>query len=253
MLYKQFGNPNNPTIVLIHGGGVSWWMWQPQIGALQNDYHIITPIIEGHGEAADTEFTSIQSSAQNIMSLLDELCGGKVFAICGLSIGAQITVKILSQRPDITQKAVIESALVIPMRIGKSAGPLLAASFPLIKRRWFARLQAKQLYLPESMFEDYYTDSIRVTKQSLLNITESNAGYTLPDNFAKTAAEVAVLCGAQEYGFMKRSAQMIAQAAPHAVLKIIPKCGHGVSIKYPERYISFLTQMLQNDNFNGEL
>lgn len=253
MLYKQFGNPNHPTIVLIHGGGVSWWMWQPQIEALQNDYHIITPIIEGHGEAADTEFISIQSSAQRIISLLDELCGGNVFAICGLSIGAQITVEILSQRPEIAQKAVIESALVIPMKLGRSAGPLLAVSFPLIKYRWFARLQAKQLYLPDSMFEDYYTESIHITKQSLLNITVSNVGYTLPDNFAKTTAEVAVLCGAQEYGFMKRSAQLIAQSVPHAVLKIVPKCGHGVSIKYPERYVGFLKQMLPNSNFNEEL
>ena len=253
MLYKQFGSPTNPTVVLIHGGGVSWWMWRPQIEALKNDYHIVAPIIEGHGEAADTEFTSIQSSAQNIISLLDEMCGGRVLAICGLSIGAQITVEMLSQRPDIAQKAIVESALVIPLKLGKGTVPLLTASFPLIKHRWFARLQARQLYLPDRMFEDYYTDSNRMTKQSLLNISVSNAGYTIPVHFTNTTAEVAVLCGAQEYGFMKRSAQMIAQAAPHASLTIVPKCGHGVSIKYPERYISLLKRMLQNGNFNGEL
>jgi hypothetical protein len=31
-------------------GGLSWWSWKPQIEALQKNYRVITPIIEGHGE-----------------------------------------------------------------------------------------------------------------------------------------------------------------------------------------------------------
>ncbi|WP_246578320.1 alpha/beta fold hydrolase [Clostridium frigoris] len=50
MIFKEFGNKNMPVIIFLHGGGLSWWSWNPQIEFLQNDYCIVTPIIDGHGE-----------------------------------------------------------------------------------------------------------------------------------------------------------------------------------------------------------
>ncbi len=246
MIVKQFGNPNNPAVMLIHGGGLSWWMWQPQIKALEQEYHLLVPMLDGHGEAAGTDFLSIEDSAQKIIAFIEQSCGGRLFALCGLSIGAQITVEILSQKPNIAQKAVIESALVLPMGLGKGMDHLLSLSYPLIRKRWFARLQARQMYVPDELFEQYFADSARMSKQSLLNMTVSNVRYTLPAAFGATTAEVAVLCGAKEYGIMRRSAQLLCDSVPGAILRVVPDCGHGVSVKYPERYIRFLKLILEN-------
>ncbi len=246
MTVKQFGNPNNPAVMLIHGGGLSWWMWQPQIKALEQEYHLLVPVLDGHGEAAETDFFSIEDSARKMAAYIDRNCGGRLFALCGLSIGAQIAVEILSQRPNIAQKAVIESALVLPMGLGKGTDMLLSLSYPLVRRRWFARLQARQMYLPDALFEQYFADSMRMSKQSLLNMTMSNARYTLPAAFGTTTAEVAVLCGAKEYGIMRRSAQLLRDSVPGAILRVVPDCEHGVSIKYSERYNRFLKHILEN-------
>jgi pimeloyl-ACP methyl ester carboxylesterase len=183
--------------------------------------------------------------AQKIILFIEQNCGGKVLALCGLSIGAQITVEILSQRPDITLKAVIESALVLPMKMGQLV-PIISTSYPLLRFRWFARLQAKQMYLPNEMFDSYFSDSQKMTKRSLINMTVSNAEYTLPETFANTTAEIAVLCGEQELKMMKRSAQLIYNSAPSAILRVVPQCGHGVSVKYPKRYTAFLKLVLEN-------
>jgi len=37
MIFKEFGNKNMPVIIFLHGGGLSWWSWKPQIKALQKE------------------------------------------------------------------------------------------------------------------------------------------------------------------------------------------------------------------------
>lgn len=244
MITKEYNlneNENNPVILLIHGGGLSDWMWQPQAEAFQNDYRIITVILDGHGEAYETTFNSIEESAQQIIDYIHENLGGKVFAICGLSIGAQILVEMLSREQSITQKAVVESAMVISMKHGTSLLKLLTVlSYPLAKMKGFARLQAKQMYIPSDMFEHYFTDSSKISRKSLCNMIVSNARYSLPDSFVNTRADVLAMCGEQEYAAMKKSTIAVHQTALKGQLLIVPDCGHGVSIKYPQKYVEIL-------------
>lgn len=115
MLFKTFGQINAPTIILLHGGGLSWWSLKPIISELEPDFHIVTPIIDGHGEDGENPFVSIENSADHLIEYIHTQCGGKVFAIGGLSIGAQILTEILSSNEKITEYAIVESALVIPI------------------------------------------------------------------------------------------------------------------------------------------
>lgn len=50
MLFKEFGGKSLPTVFLLHGG-LSWWSLIGIIELLEKKYHIVTPIIDGHGEA----------------------------------------------------------------------------------------------------------------------------------------------------------------------------------------------------------
>jgi pimeloyl-ACP methyl ester carboxylesterase len=50
MIFEKFGDKNMPVIILLHGGGLSWWSWKYQIEAFQKYYYVVTPIIDGHGE-----------------------------------------------------------------------------------------------------------------------------------------------------------------------------------------------------------
>ncbi len=245
MIYKEFGQKDKPVIVLIHGGGLSDWMWRAEIDALKNEYTIITPIIDGHGEDFEAAFTSIQGCAENIIAYIKDNLNGKVRAICGLSLGAQITVEILSRASDITEKAVIESAVVIPSKAAqKLAKSMLDISFPLVQKLWFAKLQAKQLNIPGNMFESYFEDTKKMTKQSLLNMLLENAKYTLPEGFKNTAAKAAVIVGRKEYNVMKQSGEIIHKSAENSTFTEIDNCGHGVSILFPEKYLEILNGLL---------
>jgi len=189
MIFKETGHNDFPTVIFIHGGGLSDWSLMPVVNEFQKKFHIITPIIDGHGEAATETFTSISNSAAKLIHFIDTQCNGQVFAIAGLSIGAQIVTEVLSQRNNITQYAIIESALVYPIKgITNFTVPSYQIFYGLIKQKWFSKLQAKYLCVPSNMLEIYYNDSIKMSKQSLINITLSNGTYNLKKSISGTKA-----------------------------------------------------------------
>jgi pimeloyl-ACP methyl ester carboxylesterase len=119
---------------------------------------------------------------------------------------------------------------------------MVSLSYPLAKMRWFSKLQAKQMYIPSTMFEHYFTDSSKMTKQSLLHLSLSNERYALPKEFVNTRADVLAMCGNKEYTIMKKSTIAIHQTALKGHLLIVPDCGHGISIKSPDNYIKIIKE-----------
>lgn len=63
MKFHEFGDCGNPHIMLIHGGGNSWWNYLRQARVLSEKYHVILPTLDGHGEEYLTEYISTEDTA----------------------------------------------------------------------------------------------------------------------------------------------------------------------------------------------
>ena len=147
MRFVEYGKENLEKIVLLHGGGLSWWNYEDVAKSLQNEYHIILPILDGHAES-DKPFTTIEDNAKEIIEFIDTHCGGSVLLIGGLSLGGQILLEVLSKRNDICKYAIIESALVRPSKLTYfMIKPAFGSCYGLIKHKWFSKLQFKSLKL----------------------------------------------------------------------------------------------------------
>lgn len=245
MLFKEFGNKDLPKIVVLHGGGLSWWSLEPVISVLSQTHFVIAPIIDGHGEDGNTTFISITESSKKLVAYIDDMYNGHIYALCGLSIGAQIAVDILSRRKDICQFAVIESALVRPLKIMRTfLLPMITISYPLIKQKWYSKIQAKALFVPSEKIDRYHDDSCRISKTSLINISISNGSFVLDAKIKETKAKVLILVGEKEIAIMKRSATDLNEAIPNSQLKIISNSGHGeLSLLRPKEYCSLLYEL----------
>lgn len=248
MLFKEFGDKNLPTIIFLHGGGLSWWQWRYQIDTFKNEFHVIVFIIDGHGDDYNNTFKTIGESAKNILEYIKTKCNGKVYAICGLSLGAQIAIEVISQESDITEYAVIESALVIPMKLtAKFVVPTFKLCYGLIKKKWFAKLQAKQLLIPDSIFDEYFADTKLMSKETLINFTVSNADYLIPATLKKTKAKTLILCGEKELSVMKKSARLLNKEVLGSTLIILKNRRHGeISIVYPKEYVELVKDFFSN-------
>ncbi|MEA4921601.1 MAG: alpha/beta hydrolase [Clostridiaceae bacterium] len=245
MLFREIGDRNLPSIILLHGGGLSYWSWNKIAGELKYKYHIIMPVIDGHGEDGKTEFISISDSAKKLIAYIDANFNGKIFAIGGLSIGAQISAEVLSVRGDIAEYAILQSALVCPIK-GTSllTVPTCKLFYGLIKKRWFSKLQSHALCIPESDFERYYNDSLKMSKQTLINIALSNGNYALKNSIADTSAKVLIIVGEKELPIMKKSAELLHRTLKDSHLYIAKGMRHGeLSLIFTSKYVEQLNAL----------
>lgn len=66
MKFHEFGDKNLPPILLIHGGGSSWWNYLRQARILSEEYRVILPTLNGHGEEYQLDYVSTEDSALEI-------------------------------------------------------------------------------------------------------------------------------------------------------------------------------------------
>ncbi len=231
--YLECGNKDAPLLMMfIHGGGVSGWMWDQQIRYF-SQYHCIVPDLPEHGRSKDGIF-SIRGSAEALLRLLDEKAAGKKAAVTGFSLGSQILIQMLSLKPDAIDFAIINSALVRPMPSVKYwIRPAIQLSYPLIKYRWFSKLQASSLSISEANFEAYYEESRRVQASTLIRVLNENMSFEIPGNFRMAAGRILVTVGEKEKAVMKKSAGDIVKANPACTGILLPDTGHGAPLAKP--------------------
>ncbi|QJQ52302.1 MULTISPECIES: 3-oxoadipate enol-lactonase [Vitreoscilla] len=90
MHYQEFGDAKNPKLLFSNSLGTNLSLWQAQVAALQDDYHIICYDTRGHGHSSTpaTGFV-LQDLAYDVLALLDHLHIESTH-FCGISMGGLI-------------------------------------------------------------------------------------------------------------------------------------------------------------------
>ena len=245
MRYVEYGNQNTETIILLHGGGLSWWNYRDVAQLLSDRFHVVLPILDGHA-GSDAPFTSIDDNAARIIAYIDQHFGGKVLAVGGLSLGGQIAVEMLTQRPDICRFALLESTLVKPSKLTHALiKPTFGMSYGLIKQKWFAKMQAAYLGIPKKLFNDYFRDTCKITKEDMIAFLQSNSVYSIKPALRNTQAKVHIVFGSKEQSSIRTSGKLLNRTIPDSTLEILPGYCHGeLSLNHPQAYAQMLLTMI---------
>lgn len=237
--YFEFGQEHNEVIVLLHGGGLSWWNYREAAERLSSNYHVILPILDGHA-GSDSDFSSIEDNAAKIIGFIDARFGGSVLLIGGLSLGGQILLDILALRQDICRFALIESALTVPSKfVHDLIEPAFGSFYGLIKKKWFSRIQFKALRIRQELFDDYFRDTCGISKPNMIAFLKANSIYRIKPSIANCSAKSYVFVGGRENTAMHKSASIIHETMPGSILRVLPQMNHGeFSINYPDDYVN---------------
>ena len=245
MQHDEYGAHNSQTIILLHGGGLSWWNYREVAQLLADKYHVVLPILDGHADS-DAPFTSIEDNAARIIAHIDEHFGGKVLAVGGLSLGGQIAVEMLTQRPDICRFTLMESVLVKPMKLTHALiKPTFGMSYGLNKQMWFAKIQAAYLGIPQKLFDDYYRDTCKISKEDMIAFLQSNSAYSIKPALRDAQAKVHIVFGSKEQASIRTSGRLLNCMIPGSTLEILPGYNHGdLSLNHPQAYAQKLLTMI---------
>lgn len=218
---QETGSANAPTIVFLHGGGGAGWMWQPQVEQL-NDFHCLVPDLPEQGQSSAEQPFSISGSARLIADLIRQRAhGGQAFVV-GLSEGAQIAVALLSQSPELVERAIISSALVRPMVWARLLTPgMIRVSYrwsvtPFKNNNWWVRVNMKYAAgVPEAYFSQFRQSFRGLTEDGFTHVMLENQRFRIPAGLDRVLTPTLIVCGQREYGVMRQSARDLAQALPN--------------------------------------
>ena len=246
MKYVEYGKENKEVIILLHGGGLSWWNYREVAERLQLKYHVSLPVLDGHADS-DRDFTTIEANAEEIIAFIDEQFGGSVYLIGGLSLGGQVLLEILSKREKICRYALVESALVVPSKLTHALiAPAFGSCYGLIKQKWFSKLQFKSLRITPELFEEYYRDTCKISKRNMIAFLQENSMYSMKESLRECKAKVHIVVGEKESPVMKKSARLIQEKIPESTFQVLPGLYHGeFSINHGKEYTERLTEFVR--------
>ncbi|AIC93329.1 alpha/beta fold hydrolase [Shouchella lehensis] len=248
LAFQEVGDPLQPLLFFIHGGGVSSWMWEKQLTTFSSTYHCLAVDLPEHGKSKG-QF-SIGQSALKCLQLAKEKAEGKPIHLIGFSLGAQVVIDMISKDPNVAETAMINSALVNTTSFVRTGGLLaLQASYPLAKYRTFAKAQANVLYIPEEQFDRYYEESKQLKRDTLVRVMRENLSYQLPSSFSSVKTKMLVTVGEKENRMMKRSLTEIKYTNEYCQDQVFTGVGHGYSLADPHGFNTVLLNWVTGERW----
>ncbi|WP_016698915.1 alpha/beta fold hydrolase [Actinoalloteichus spitiensis] len=226
-------------VLLLHGAGVSGWMWRPVLEHLGRDVTAIVPDLPGFGRTAHRPYVSHQETVSELADLIRRTAPRGVHVV-GFSLGAQLAILLASHHPDLVRGAVVVSAETTPAPMPGTTLALVSATASLARRAWFARAQARQLAIPADLTPDYVRDSAATTRETLVASVGENIRFTLPSAWSTVSTPVAVLVGEKERRLMRKSARITSDRVPGATLHVVEGAGHDIPFTRPAELVTVL-------------
>lgn len=218
LAFKEFHSEKSTTIVFLHGGGVAGWMWQPVVDQLP-EFHCLVPDLPEHGESADVAPFSIALAAAKCAELIRERAHGGRAVVVGLSEGAQVAVQMMASTPELITRAMISSALLLPVPGSKSysSPTFLSAMYrwsmsTSFRKNWWIRLNMKySAGIPNQYFPQFRESFIGITRDQFVNLMIANMTFRLPQDIERFSAPTLIVYGKHEYKAMRESARLLAR------------------------------------------
>lgn len=249
MLFNTFGDPTKKQLMLVHGLGVSYQVFNPLIEHLQALYSIIAVQVDGflvdaQNNPISSVFTSIDDQVDQLVEYIRTAYNGHLYAAYGLSMGGCIVAK-LQERTDISiDHVVLDAAPLVPLPRWL-IGPL----------RYYQSFNVWCSYHMSGffkwLFRSHYFD---ILLDELAKVYPSGYGRAVRDAYKSiyTSRLSCVHCADVHYWYGQHEAfvakymfRHLESLAPHCHITHFPRMQHGqLVIDYPDRVAELLIDIL---------
>jgi pimeloyl-ACP methyl ester carboxylesterase len=112
IFYREAGNPDNPTLLLLHGFPTSSHMFRDLIAELADDYHLVAPDYPGYGYSSMPAVDEFDYSFDNIALLIEkfiDLVGIERFSLYLMDYGAPVGFRIATSQPQRIESLIVQN------------------------------------------------------------------------------------------------------------------------------------------------
>jgi pimeloyl-ACP methyl ester carboxylesterase len=122
IFYREAGNPNNPTILFLHGLPSSSHMYRHIMTDLSSQFHVIAPDYPGFGLSSSPSMDKFNYSFDNLAIITEhfvDMLGLKKIHLYMQDYGGPVGFRIASKRPEIVHSLIIQNANAYTEGIGE--------------------------------------------------------------------------------------------------------------------------------------
>lgn len=226
-----------PPLVLLHGGNVANWMWEPQVAAF-GDRVVVTPDLPGFGARVSEDWPGLDAVADDVIRRLDGLGIPGPVDVAGLSLGAVVTIRLLARHPERVRSALVTGAPLVG--VGAMARLTARAQLSAWRAPWFWRAQAAAFRIPEDARELYVSHGLSVRRETAAAMLAEVYVGGVPAALQTADRPLLAIAGEKEPGEIRRSLTALGRRMPHARLRLAPGMHHVWSVEDVELFNSTL-------------
>ncbi|WP_411347604.1 alpha/beta fold hydrolase [Paenibacillus sp. WLX2291] len=129
LFYREAGNRNNPTILLLHGFPSSSHMYRNLILQLEDDYHIIAPDYPGFGNSDQPSMTEFDYTFEGIAELVNafvEQLNLKQYSLYVHDYGAPVGYRLAVMHPERVQAIITQNGNAYEIGLESAWAPIQA-------------------------------------------------------------------------------------------------------------------------------
>jgi len=128
IFYREAGNKNKPSILLLHGFPSSSHMFRDLINDLSADYHLVAPDYPGFGQSSKPSVSEYEYSFDNLaltISRFIDALGLKKLSLYLHDYGGPVGFRIAAQRPELIEALIVQNANAYIEGLGDALTPLI--------------------------------------------------------------------------------------------------------------------------------
>ncbi|MFC1997618.1 alpha/beta fold hydrolase [Chloroflexota bacterium] len=258
--YELAGSDRAPTVVMVHGFSVPYYVWDPTFDALVDEgFRVLRYDLYGRGYSdrpnVDYNLDLFTGQLEELLFTLD--IEGPV-SLVGMSFGGPVVTAFANQHPDQVrglvlidpQVSAVSNADIFPMNI-PVVGEIIMALY--VVPVMLPKSQTSDFYRPESFqnWEDAYRDQMQYSGfrsallSSMRNMIEADP-LTEYETLAKAEYPVVLFWGREDQTINTSDITILREILPDLQFHPIDEAGHLPHYEKPEVVNPLLFEFLSN-------
>ena len=257
--YQLNGREDAPTVVLVHGFSVPYYVWDPTFDALIDaGFRVLRYDLYGRGysDRPDVEY-NLDLFTEQLEQLLSALNIDKPLSLVGLSFGGPVVARFANQHPEQVRGLVFFDPQVAPV----STTDISPMNVPFVGEYFMAvyvapvmlpRSQSDDFYQPERFpdWEDRYRVQMQYTgfKRAILSTIRNMVGMDALREYRKLESgnyPIALFWGQEDQTVSSADIALLREAIPELEFHSVEQAGHLAHYERPEVVNPILIEFLR--------
>ncbi len=238
---ESAGNPQNPTIIFVHGAGGSAATWFLQLKSISKEFHVVAIELNGHGKSPDRkEKDTTNSYLRDIKQVVENY---EKPVLAGHSMGGMLSQLFALQYPELLSGIIL---------IGTGAKlRVMPAIFEMLETNFEGYVSAAGDYMfhegaSRKLIESSMIE-IRKCKPEIISRDFAACNdFDIMDSVSTITLPTLILVGKQDLMTPMKYSEFLHARIPNSILHIIDNAGHSVMLEQPSILNSHISAWMKS-------